>query len=204
MLGPQPGKAHGGTHSAEPLSRNLGDKSDTQDRGGAEKKDGTKGKTPRLQIWKGRDDGPVPAGHTANSRSRNLWGPRSPPGAGERERGLAGRDELGWREAVYLGFAQVLLGPLELQPEVGGVRAALEGVQFDPEDALHLLPLPLHPRLRFALHHDPFLRGRVAPGQEHGCPARRWKKGAQSVTGVPEREAPQPRALGVQATPPAP
>jgi hypothetical protein len=62
------------------------------------------------------------------------------------------------REAVYLGLAHVLSGPLKLQPEVGSVRAALEGVQLDPEDALHLELLPPHPRLRFCLHHEPFLR----------------------------------------------
>lgn len=107
------------------------------------------------------------------------------PGTGERERVLAGKDGWGWGEAVYLGFAHVLPGPLELQPEVGGVRAALEGVQLDPEDALHLQPLPLHSGLRFGLHHEPFLRRRVAPGQEHGCPARPGREGAGSVTGVP-------------------
>lgn len=128
------------------------------------------------------------------------------PGAGAQERGLAGRDKcgVGWEEAVYLGFAHVLPGPLKLQPEVRVVRAALEGVQLDPEDALHLQPLPLHPGLRFGLHHNPFLRRRVAPGQEHGCPARPCKEGAQSVTGVPAREAPPPPARGTQATPPAP
>lgn len=146
-------------------------------------------------------NGPVPARHTAQSRSGGLWGPLPPRFGGEgggkwgegREKGLAGSDKR--PDAVYLGFAHVLPGSLELQPEVGGVRAALESVQLDPEDALHLLPLPLHPGLRLGLHHEPFLRRRVAPGQEHGCPARPWKKGADSVTGVPGPEAPRPRPL---------
>lgn len=124
--------------------------------------------------------------------------------AAEWERGLTGRDGWGREEAVYLGFAHVLLGPLELQPEVGAVRTALVGVQLHPEDALHLQPLPLHTGLRFGLHHDPFLSGRVAPCQEHGCPACSWKEGARSVTGVTAREAPQPPVGGAQATPPAP
>lgn len=52
MLGPWPGKAQGGTHAGEPLSGNLRDRGGTQERGGAEKKEETRGKEPRLQILK--------------------------------------------------------------------------------------------------------------------------------------------------------
>ena len=132
-----------------------------------------------------------------------VGGPLGTPGGGgggeEREKGLAGSDR--WGEAFYLGSAHVLPGPLELQPEVGGVRAALESVQLDPEDALHLQPLPLHPGLRLGLHHEPFLRRRVAPGQEHGWPARPRKEGADSATGVPRPKAPKPRPLLPAARP---
>lgn len=142
----------------------------TRKRGVGQKREGTKGKKPRLQIWKGRRMAQyLPA--ILPIQVEELLGSPVSLGARERERDLAERDEWGWREAIYLGFAQVLPGPLELQPEVGGVRAALEGVEFDPKDALHLEPLPLHAGLGFGRHHDPFLRWGVAPGQEHGCPA---------------------------------
>lgn len=203
MLGSWPWKAHGGTHAMEALSAHLRDRSDTHERGEAERKKGTRGKEPRLQIWKGRRPAHYLPAIVPNPGPRTSGDPCL-PGAGERERGRAGRGGWGWGRAVYLGFAHVLLGPLELQPEVGGVWAALEGVQLDPEDALHLQPLPLHPGLGLGLHHEPFLRRRVAPGQEHGCPARPWKEGADSVTGLPAREAPQPGARRAQATPPPP
>lgn len=75
----------------------------------------------------------------------------------------------GWGEAIYLGFAQVLLGPLEPQPEVRGVGPALEGTELDPEDALHGQPLAVHAGFGLVLHLEPFLDQRFAPRQEHGC-----------------------------------
>lgn len=153
------------------LPAHLRNISDTQERGGVEKKEGTRGKRrvgkePGLQIW--RD---WKMAHYLQTKLPDL-------GLGTSEDHLSPVGEGGiwlegtggaWKEAVYLGFAGVLPGPLKLQPEIGGVGAALEGVQLDPEDALHLQPLPLHPRLRFCLHHEPFLSRGITPRQEHGC-----------------------------------
>lgn len=187
----------------------MRDRSDTQKRGEAEKKKGTRGKEPRLQIWKGRTLAHyLPA--IVPYPGRGISGDPCLPRAAGRERGLAGRGGWGWGQVVYLGFAHVLLGPLQLQPEVGGIWAALEGVQLDPEDALHLQSLPLHPGLRFGLHHEPFLRRRVAPGQEHGCPAAPGRR-APTVSTESQRgrrpsrvwEEPRPRPL-LQAARPQP
>lgn len=155
---------------AEPLSGHSRGRSDTQETGGAERKE-PEGRNQGCGSGKGGwgEGGPVPA-LPRPKPGRGPWGPSSPRLAAGRARGLAGRGGWGRGDAVYLGFAHVLPGPLELQPEIGAVRAALESVQLDSEDALHLQALPLHAGLGFGLHHDPFLRRRVAPGQEHGCP----------------------------------
>lgn len=112
------------------------------------------------------------------------------PEAGEQERGLAGTDGWGWEEAVYLGLPRGLPGPLELQPDVRDVGAALGGVQRDPEDELHWQPprgtcICCAPQTTSASDGRPLTGARLAP--------RPLKEGARRVPGVTAREAPQPR-----------
>lgn len=110
MLGPWPGKAHGGTHPAEPLSRHLRGRSDTQERGGAEKRRNQREETKAANLER-QEDGPVPARHTAESRSRNCWGPLSPRGHGSGrevwQRGTSG----GGEKLFTLALPRFSLGP---------------------------------------------------------------------------------------------
>lgn len=124
------------------------------------------------------------------------------PEAGEQERGLAGTDGWGWEEAVYLGLPRGLPGPLELQPDVRDVGAALGGVQRDPEDELHWQPprgtcICCAPQTTSASDGRPLTGARLAP--------RPLKEGAP---GSQRGRRPSPGAGGVlapvQAPPPPP
>lgn len=110
MLGSWPCKAHGGTHTMEVLSAHLRDRSNMQEMGEAEKKKGTRGKEPRLQIWKDRRLAHyLPA--IVSNPGRGTFGDPRLPWAGERKRSLAGRGGWGRDELFTLALLMFSLGP---------------------------------------------------------------------------------------------